>query len=506
MLKQKTPGCLSAAFIIWLVVLPLAKGESVPEFLRNFHMHPALTMERLPSLVDSRGEAQPRGFLNEKALREAFKHRMEVRSLITGLSANELGSAAPEVEKDLPEMLVDPGAPLERNLPRLQALGLMNVTAPVKPWADSYWPTYKGQTAHRYADPGFPNAKNWSVNYSYSQSHSAAAIVSTGEVSRINSLSPAEKYDFVMGDGNFTLTRFAWNQGLKLFNEGGVPTWMGICHGWAAASHMGAEFTSHPVIVTAQNGIPVTFYPQDIKALQSMLWANSAPASRFVGTRCPVSHPPRNGNGRILDPRCFDTNPATWHLIVANQLGRNHRSFVFDGTYDVEVWNFPILSARYRYFNPQTFEEKQNWAEAVIPLHNFRLDKFPEFRSHDARSIVGIVMDVTYVIEIEPGISRIFDAPIKTVRYIYDLELDAGNNAIGGEWYSNGHPDFIWTFPTGAQAMTADDSILLDDPWQNNGPVPVHWASYARKASSRGIPLFAFVKKVLDAAGPAPTP
>jgi hypothetical protein len=115
-------------------------------------------------------------------------------------------------------------------------------------------------------------------------------------------------------------------------------------------------------------------------------------------------------------------------------------------------------------------------------------------------------MDVTYIIEIEPGIARIFDAPTKTVRYIYDLELDAGYNVIGGEWYSNGHPDFMWTFPLGSQALASAENVLQEDPWQNDGSVPAYWTAYAQKASARGTPLFAFIKRVVSSAGPVLQP
>ncbi|MFX5517657.1 hypothetical protein ABTD52_18090, partial [Acinetobacter baumannii] len=88
-----------------------------------------------------------------------------------------------------------------------------------------------------------------------------------------------------------------------------------------------------------------------------------------------------------------------------------------------------------------------------------------------------------------PGVGRVFDAPTKTVRYIYDLELDDSNNIVGGEWYSNAHPDFIWTFPADSQAMAFDESPLLAYPWTPSAPVPASWAASAKRASSRGAPL-----------------
>ncbi|HEY8279175.1 MAG TPA: hypothetical protein VIH99_06115 [Bdellovibrionota bacterium] len=493
---------LSLPALILLALPRPAPAETITQFLRAFHKNPARVMGRLPSVVDRKGRAHPQGYINYRALGASFDYRNELRAQITGVT--EPPVADPEEEKDHVEKLVEPGVAVERNLPALEKF--MALSAPVKPWADSYWPTYRGQIATRYGDPTFPKIKNWASNFSYAQSNPASMVVSSGDLSRINLLSPAEKYDFVLGDAEWTMTNYAWSRGRKAIEGFGVATWMGICHGWAAASSMGAPFIEKPVTVLSQSGVPVTFYPQDIKALQSMLWANGSPVSRFISRRCTVSRPSRNAYGRVIDPNCFDTNPATWHLAVTNQLGKNGRGFVFDGTYDAEVWNFPIASTQYRYFNPRTMEETVGWKAATIPLTEYNTDKFREFRSSHARSVVGIYMDVTYVIEIEPGIKRVYDAPTKTVRYIYDLELDENNSIVGGEWYSNAHPDFVWTFDTTAQAMARDENVLLEDPWNNQNPVPLHWTAYARKASARGIPLYAFIKKIVESGGPVHQP
>lgn len=488
---------------------PEARAETITDFLHAFHANPATTMERLPDVIDAKGTAHPQGFMRREMTETRLQYVGGIRAALTAPAFGAAGkviAAAPTAKDDV-TLLLDPGTVVERTLAGMQALSLTNLTAPAKPWADSYWPTYRGQIAYRYASGDRGDSKVWSENLAYAQSHPASEIVSSGDGARISLLSPAEKYDFVVGDGDFTLTNYAWSRGKVSGDDNqSVATWMGICHGWSAAASMGAPLVAQNVTVISANGIPVTFYPQDFKALESMLWANGAPPARFVGGRCKVAKPTRNANGRVTDPDCFDTDPATWHLAVVNQLGKNHRGFVFDGTYDAEVWNFPLLSARYRYFNPQTLEEKPTWSSAQVPMERYTLDKFKEFRAPEARSVVGIYMDVTYVIEIEPGPRRVFDAPTKTVRYVYDLELDAGNNVIGGEWYSNAHPDFLWTFDANAQAMAYDESVPLADPWNNATPVPSSWTPYAKRASARGVPLYAFLKKVIDAAGPVSQP
>jgi hypothetical protein len=198
-----------------------------------------------------------------------------------------------------------------------------------------------------------------------------------------------------------------------------------------------------------------------------------------------------------MDEKCNDVSPSTWHVAAVNQMGIHRRSFVMDGTYDAEVWNFPLLSYKYRYFNPQTLKESVVLNSAIVPKEKFRLDKFPEFRDPRARYVVGVYMDVTYVIEIHPTQrSGEIKNPTKTVRYIYDLELDENKNIIGGEWYSNAHPDFLWTFGSEEQAMSYEDRNLIGDSWDIRNPVPPHWTDLARKASARGSPLHSFLFKI----------
>lgn len=488
------------------------KAETVEEYLRAFHENPRVIMERLPSVVDEFGNAHPQGFIHAPLVKEILNERNRIRS--------EIMSAAPPAagyrpfadiessadEKDRPERLAEAG-PLVRNVKEMETQGLMRTTLNVAPWADSYWPLYKGMTGLRYSDRSFPQSGNWMTNYQYVQSNPASMIVSSGDSTAINALSPAEKYDFVMGDYGFSLTRYAWASGQKHYERhGGVAKWMGICHGWAAAAHMSAGYPTGPVTVIAANGTPVVFYPQDVKALQSMLWANARLPTRFVGNRCNTASPEKNRFGRIIDPKCYDVNPGTWHLAIVNQMGRHQRSFVMDSTFSAEVWNYPIASYQYSYYNPQSLQVAPRLESAMIPIAQFRLDKFKEFRSPRAKYIVGVYMDVAHTKAVNPSRGNISpeNTPLKTIRFIYDLELDENLEVIGGEWYSNAHPDFIWSYQKGAQALAVGDAQLLRDSWNRDGAVPGHWRDYAQRASGNGTPLFSFIRRLVSVPAEVP--
>jgi hypothetical protein len=476
------------------------KSESITEYLNAFHANPASMMQRLPSEIDIHGNSYPRGFIKEESAdwKKIIDYRSQLRREFLNSSETTIyDDPINDEAQDNPARIIEPGNIL-KNIIEMQQLNLTRGAITTLPWADSYWPIYSGIIGNRYLDRGFPNSKNWSSNFQYIQNNSALNIIQRGVEAEINILSPSEKYDFIMGDTNFTLTNHSWTKG-KFYEQkyGYVPTWMGICHGWAAAAHMQMPYKRQPITIKSVNGTPVTLYPQDIKALQSMLWAYSAPGPRFAGNRCNVSSPEKNRNGRIIDSNCFDISPSTWHISVVNQIAIHQRSFIMDATYDLQVWNFPIVSYRYRYFNPESLVESADITGSMIPISDFKKDKFPEYRDPLATQIAGIYMDVTYVIEINPNrIGSDIPPPLKTIRYIYDLEMDSNNKILGGEWYSNAHPDFLWTYSTNARAKSREDARLKNDTWTIEQAVPQSWTDIARNASMRGSPLGTFLSRI----------
>ena len=477
-------------FLFLFLLRNTANAETIEEFLLKFHNNPSLIMDRLPSTLEE-GNITPRGFIfeNEKLLKEKIQYSNQIRKkLMPAFSTAEENS-------DKPERIIEPSMVL-KNIIDMDKNGLINIELPTSPWSDSYWPIHKGLIGIRYSDLNFPNTKDWITNYNYFLNYPTSNIINSR---KINNLSPAEKYDYIMGDYNFTLTKYSWRQGEYYQKKYGmVPKWVGICHGWAAAAHMLIPYPNKSQIVKAVNGTSVTLYPQDVKALQSMLWANAPPAARFAGKRCTITNPMKSKNGRIIDSSCFDVNPATWHIAIVNQMGIHKRSFVIDSTYDLQVWNFPLYSFNYRYFNPQTLSVSTNPYTAIIPIEKFKVDKFSEFRSKDTKYIIGIYMDTTYVKEIQPSQQLNRKNVTKTVRYVYDLELDENKNIIGGEWYSNAHPDFIWTFYSEAQAKAKEDENLINNSWKKDAPIPSSWTTYAKSASARGIPLYSFITQLID--------
>lgn len=145
--------------------------------------------------------------------------------------------------------------------------------------------------------------------------------------------------------------------------------------------------------------------------------------------------PERDENGRLIDPECFDINPATWHLAAVNQIGRAKRSFILDATYDYEVWNQPVYAYEYFYFNPETKKTTKTIAEAAVTPENFKSDPFKKYRGPQIEKIVGVAMRVGYIVELGAGPreeeGQDWDQ-IHWVEYLYDLEIDPSGEISGG--------------------------------------------------------------------------
>lgn len=414
---------------------------------------------------------------------------------------NSFSTRAAIASNDNPANLVDQLR--YRQLGDMENADLRKATLDESPWSDDYWAMYKGVLGARYADPDFPESKDWQENYDYVRDTPAATILASGNTKQINQLSPAEKYDALIGDSNETLTKKMWQEGKHYYDRNGhVETWMGICHGWAPAAYM-LDRPIKAITVKTPAGIPITFYPSDIKSLASLLWANAASPTRFIGGRCNDKEPSSDpATGRLTASQCFDTNPGAWHTAVVNQIGVARRSKVLDVTFDYEVWNQPIYSYEYRYFNPQTNRQVNSLAEATVALDNYSNDKFSQWRSAQTHSVVGIVMRLSYVVETSPNHRETDSArydSIQKVTYYYDLELDAAGNIIGGEWYQNKHPDFLWTPGPDKRAVTRYDSQAGGD-WQTDEALPASWRSAAQAAASQqSAPLAAIVERLIQA-------
>jgi hypothetical protein len=274
-----------------------------------------------------------------------------------------------------------------------------------------------------------------------------------------------------------------------------MALWEGICHGWSTAAGI-VPRPLNSVEISIPDGRVITFYPDDLKGLASLLWANSLiQDSKFEpidkdtkenikdengnnavmggiimqGLRCNQKKPETDQWGRYydaqadlyskkLEARCVGVHPATWHMGLVNVMGKQGRSFVVERKIKAAVDNHPLSAYKMEYFNAYN-GEYSSLAEAVRPLQND--DQFINFRHPETKMIVGVNLTMTYMDWKRPK-RRDTDNPsfdeTKDVPMLYDLELDVNGNIIGGQWRTTevgkaflnikanrDQPDFFWT-------------------------------------------------------------
>ena len=299
-----------------------------------------------------------------------------------------------------------------------------------KGWSDTYWPTYMGGISYRW----LTGEKNYP-----SLSEDATGMTFKDQ-------SPAEKYDILLGRFDFPTVSderrrtgiLKTLEGTEEFDPGHeIPSWEGLCHGWAPAAHNFME-PKQTVSMEVAGDNAVVFYPSDIKALliyYQQYSGNRSTRTVFAGERCNQNFTKLQEQferGEITQEQrdavressaCRDVNAGTLHLVLANELGIAKRGFVVDVTRDAEVWNQPVNS-----YESQVIEDKSDASPGAAP---------------GTVREVRIATKMTYTVE--TGASRTASGSSEqAVRYEYVLELDSTGTIIGGRWLSDDRPDFLW--------------------------------------------------------------
>jgi Transglutaminase elicitor/Bacterial pre-peptidase C-terminal domain len=250
-------------------------------------------------------------------------------------SAHKGSAEKPEVwsSSDAPTLF---SAQLEMKLASLPTTG----EAQMIPWASSYWPTYEDSINFKWdgAQSESPSAKYgraYNITGVEDAVSSFRGIDSMSTRTKCTSANAAEKCKSEIGEQ--CAIRSGKTEGYC------TPSWFGICHAWAPAAILVPE----PKHEVEHNG--VTFKVNDLKALATLV--HDGVVNKFVSLRCEKDHRPGaeenvdvdvDENGRPTDPACRDSNAGSFHVLITNYLGLMKQSFVFDRTFDDEVWNQPL--------------------------------------------------------------------------------------------------------------------------------------------------------------------
>jgi hypothetical protein len=300
------------------------------------------------------------------------------------------------------------------------------------PWSDTYWPTYMGGISWRWA------SKEKGV-----QNQAKYPLLSKDQIKSfdISTLSPAEKYDLLMGDEKWTLTNLE-RQRTGIMTEKNIPGWFGLCHAWAPATML--YLSPKPYTLNAPDGTPIPFYAADIKALltYNLHLQGEKTTTYFMGSRCDVAIPKllQALSFKLLteekylsmtkNENCKDMDAGAFHLALATMLGIKKTGFVMDMTRGSEVWNQPVYAFQTKILKEGPPKKKIGRKEDIL----------------DVNKVLTVITNVVYIGEIQPNKDgeNYPKISLKDVNYKYEIHLNAEGNIIGGKWLMDARPDFFW--------------------------------------------------------------
>jgi hypothetical protein len=460
------------------------------------------------------------------------------------------------------------------DLARIESLGLEKGESGGQPWSGSFWPDILGGIANHYRDHAkLPAALRFVLRYDIAilQVHEDHAEVRRGlgsfsEEELNRKLSPTEKYDLLFGDLDFSFTRSVLEDidfrahhlkrskmkpgaGRRRELEGvrnpspyadlpesysrfdaeveyrywqkrrdSVSYWFGICDGWSPASiHLPRPV--NPVTIRGALGHRITFFPDDLKALGSYLFARtntegfSSLDYRFSGRPCSEwGAPSRDRAGYVRDFRCDDVDAGLFHTLLVNRIGIERTGFMLDIDNNHKINNHPVGRYRFRYFNPETGQTGSLEASRVS-LNAIR-DPYRARRNPEARQLVGVRTEIDYRFYQWPEENRerisddeSFDR-VETAEFEYDLELDSDGRILGGEWNDRSRrspPDFLWLAPLNSLPFSAQSTFAIGghriEPsvrtlfgnfswaWDGESGLPGDWLRAAREDAKWSAPV-----------------
>jgi len=370
---------------------------------------------------------------------------------------------------------------------------------PQHPWLHRSWKLHSGMIGGRYLDNSFNALSGFRARHDYILKNPMSVIAADngffrGSSDARNTLSPAEKYDLLVGDLDSSLSRGMWRLGEEQLTRGGIADWMGLCDGSAGATAMTAEPVRNIVLKDARYGKDLKFFASDIKALASLLYSEFVVKVPIVGGRCD-----RENIGSIapgVAPECESLNPAVWHRALVHLAGERGDVLFIDHTPSREVWNSPIIAYEFRYVSPVSGRETSKLQEALVPLAQVTNDSRRRLRNPETASLVGVSMTISIAGGNTSAVNGPQPAKAIRIHYRYDLEIDAEGTLVGGEWLSETHPDFMWALERGYEPRTIADDVIGVNEWSGSR-VPENWLSAIRESSDKSQPLGAIIRQLI---------
>ncbi|KAI9982027.1 hypothetical protein PInf_009819 [Phytophthora infestans] len=345
--------------------------------------------------------------------------------------------------KDIAKLEAYFGTSMETTLKNLPTKGVRTPS----PWAGPYWPTYQDSINVQWSEGEASPAEK------YAKAFGLDVTDFMNKVSEDNGIDSMSKRPKCTSNNDCANLTDGSGCGIRAGQTSGycIPTWFGICHAWTPASILEAE----PNCPVTHNG--VTFHPMDLKALISDIYDGASVSTVFTGTRFNGGSDTVDEYGRHSSAAYRDLNPAFFHIITTNLIGKLNATFIADVTAGSEVWNQPVRGFK-------VFEQTEMSLEEGAQTF-YGLEKYPWNAA--AKSLVYVKMRFSWIFETytDGGLvaSGEVDKFTTGAYYTYLLEMDDDGKIIGGEWVyksDEDHPDFIW-FPKAKPAADTVTSIGL---------------------------------------------
>lgn len=421
-----------------------------------------------------------------------FLSAMLPLSLGQGLDIPDFNSRAFDPRIDNPSRL-SPRQPVERDMRKIALI--TSARARQRAWSDRRWNFNNGLLGERYTDRNYMRQSGLQDRIAYNTQYPAEGALrlrngSSEQEAWLRILSPAEKYDLIMGTVRGGLYD-SMNQSLlrDLDSSGRFPGWWGICEGSAASSIASEEPVRSITVHSEAYGIDVPFYASDIKGLTSLLWSAFNKNLRLpeMGQQC-------QDRGKIGEvdgdkPSCFDTNPGSFLMAIHHFVGQGNGKLIFDTDATRVVWNHPATGYKMQFFRPGRASETVGFEDAVLPARDAEGDPRRRLRSPGTVYIVGVNMQLTYgdnekQVPLEGAQTR----KDTVMNLNFEVELDAGYGVLGGEWLVARHPDLAWVIPDNLRPDTAGDRSLGGGSWDGYS-VPASWSQASLQSSNGVVPL-----------------
>ncbi|MDA8792611.1 hypothetical protein N9N67_05160 [Bacteriovoracaceae bacterium] len=337
----------------------------------------------------------------------------------------------------------------ENNLLKMEEKSLMNLSArKTFSWRGYSWPYLFGAASFRFLHPKFSSPSS-----SYSSNRNKFFKLTTEELinsGKIKDLSPAEKYDVLLGDKELTLSRAQWKLADTEVRGGSIPYWVGLCHGWSAASGS-VSMPSKSVRAKSswKDGLWVEFTPTDLSVLATLLWSHGQYLVDIIGDRC---------EGRKVKGPCGeDLEVADFHMALTNIIGLKKKFLVMDYSRNYVVNNMPILKYQYQYLDLKNKSKpvRAKLSDALSLKKQLARRSWRRGRHSKVKYVVGIKTIIYAHQEKVPG--TVLTSNFMEKNFIYDLELDSNFKIIGGRWHTSNIPDFVWYPSPGETATSLND-------------------------------------------------